>query len=350
VLPKEQDPAKQQPVVMDTRTYYPGSTFADGGSPVTLRLDEAVEGLEITMLRGRTVCVAAKVVVPANAASNRVSLTIAEAYNDSQSWLASGAVPAGTLVEACGIPPGLYQVSTSTMDGPRASASEVVSVSDRFVEAPTLYPQPPIDMVGHVVFKGSDKQKADMQWKNISILAAPDVGLIDPPLQASVEDSGAFKFAGMDSRTYWLTVRGLPPHIYVEGITQAGRDVYFEPLFPEPGDLVLTLAGDGPTVSGSVVNGDGLPVADAIVALAAWPLPSSPAPNQFLTARAGSLGEFSLTGVAPGQYRLFAFAGVELLDVDPKFIVIHASEGEDLDLTPGLESSAHPVAVESGRH
>jgi hypothetical protein len=348
VLPADLDLSKQQPVVMDTRTYYPGSTLPDGASRVTLRPDDVVEGVEITMLRGPTVCLAAKVVLPGSA-SSQVSLAIAEAYNDSQSMVASGAVPAGTLVEACGVPEGLYEVTASTMGGARLSVSETVAVSDRSVEAPTLYPQPAMDIGGHIVFRGDDKQKADIQWKTISILASPDVGLVDVTLQASIDNSGAFKIAGLDARTYGLAVRGLPPHVYVEGITQAGRDVYTKPLFPEPGELTLALAGDGPTVSGTVVDDNGLPVPDATVALAAWPLPSSPASNQFLTARVGSGGEFLLSGVPPGQYRLFAFPGVEVLDVDPNFLRGHANDGEDLDLTPGLEASVRPVAAQSSK-
>ena len=69
--------------------------------------------------------------------------------------------------------------------------------------------------------------------------------------------------------------------------------------------LEIRISSNGATIEGTVAGDDGKPAPAAWVALI--PDPARPESSKLKSAMAKIDGRFILTGVAPGEYRLYAF-------------------------------------------
>lgn len=341
-IPEGSREADEAPVIMDVRTYYPLSSSRETASPVALRPDATLEGIRIVLLRRETTCVTASVAAPLGEATRQVSLSVVEAYHNSQSILAWGIVRPEERVRACGIPPGQYWVEARASGATTLSAAEVVVVAGKPVEVPKLYLRPPADITGRVVVTGDDAdgKKSDDVLSKLTILAQANEGLPagSPATRTAVD--GRFTITGLQQRDYRLTVLGLPPHCYVQGAEAGNRDAYRGTVRPGAGELTIRIGRDGPTVSGTVLDLKDHPVAEVAVVLAAEPLVDPFAPNQLVSGTSGPEGGFTLTGEPPGPYRVFAFSGVApSVAADPAFLQAHSADGQSIDLAPGEEKS-----------
>jgi len=98
--------------------------------------------------------------------------------------------------------------------------------------------------------------------------------------------------------------------------------------------LEIRISSNGATVGGTVAGDDGKPVPAALVALI--PDPARSESSRLKSTAAKSNGSFSLTGVAPGEYRLYAFERPQ-----PGALV-------DLELFKSLESKSVKLTVKEG--
>jgi hypothetical protein len=100
-------------------------------------------------------------------------------------------------------------------------------------------------------------------------------------------------------------------------ILQAGLDLT---AGTPGGNLAILVSAAAGFVDGTVTNGDDLPVAGALVALV--PEPSHRMENRlYKQTDTDQYGRFRLRGIAPGNYKVFAWDGAQ--DVayqDPQFI------------------------------
>jgi hypothetical protein len=120
---------------------------------------------------------------------------------------------------------------------------------------------------------------------------------------------GSFTIQGVPESRFRVKLEGLPADTYVADVRQGNRSVYdsgFEVGAFTPDQIqVLVVSGAG-VIQGIVRNGAGKPLANATVALA-------PAlgrrQNRALYAdtTTDSDGRFTIRGIAPGEYKLFAW-------------------------------------------
>jgi hypothetical protein len=104
----------------------------------------------------------------------------------------------------------------------------------------------------------------------------------------------------------------LPETAYVADVRQGGTTVFDSgfTLGNQPGTLIEVLVNsNGATIEGSVQTADKKPSANATVVLVP---PASHRQNALLykTVQTDENGRFSLKGVAPGEYTLYAWANV----------------------------------------
>jgi hypothetical protein len=100
-----------------------------------------------------------------------------------------------------------------------------------------------------------------------------------------------------------------------------------------PGAEVSILLGvDGPMISGTAVDSEGEPVADAMVVLAEQTTNGRPV----LSLQTDHNGRFSQrSGIAPGKYDLIAFTGVPSHRVqDPELLGRHRARVKSITLEP----------------
>jgi hypothetical protein len=172
------------------------------------------------------------------------------------------------------------------------------------------------------------------------------LGIAHEQPTAEVAEPGAFVIPAVFPDEYWLSVRA-PSGFYVKSATVAGVDVLRAPLHAAGGELIVVLGQDGCTLTVQVNDADNHPIPNADVILGRDPLAPSYAPDDLLLALCDQNGLATLKGIAPGKYRLLAYAEAW---IDPAgvgdFFLANSSHGEALNLEPGQNRTLSMTAME----
>ena len=158
------------------------------------------------------------------------------------------------------------------------------------------------------------------------IVGADDVG-------TSVQPNGAFTTRGLVSGDYRLTLSGLPSNAYLKAAASGDTDVLNGPLHvgAANGNTVDLLVGlNAGSVDVVVIDENARAVAGAVVAI----VPASPFRKRFDLYRSAvtdSAGHVRLNGIAPSDYKVFAWNDIEENAWhDPDILQMFESQGEGL--------------------
>jgi hypothetical protein len=299
---------EREPVVANVRSYYGNSMTFDGASPLTFTAGQQMEGVDIALLREKTLCIIGSL-AGAGRPGERYGIQLSELMPMSQSRIAGGDAAAGSEFEICGVPPGSYRLRAFTTNDLRY-ASQPVTVTDRFAAVPPLILSPGIKLAGTVAVEGAKPEDPLPGGLRIAIEPKDRIPLSGETTNATVDAAGAFSMPGVLLDEYWLRVTG-------------------------QGDLAIILASDGPTLSGTVNTADNQPVANAVLLLAVFPLPDTLGWGDIRTAFADQNGFFSFPSGPPGAYRLLAFPPLpDGAASDPNLVRANLSKATELNLAP----------------
>jgi hypothetical protein len=130
---------------------------------------------------------------------------------------------------------------------------------------------------------------------------------------------------------------------YVKSIRMDGKDVLNGGLqleSPSSGILQIVISMNGGTLTGRVLDGARKPVNNAKVVL----VPNAPRRSRgdlFKSISTDDTGRFQLNGLAPGEYKLFAWERVEEgAWQDPQFLRLFENLGSPLRIDEGKQASA----------
>ena len=129
---------------------------------------------------------------------------------------------------------------------------------------------------------------------------------------------------------YRVHVGGFPEESYLKSARVGGADVLIPGLSishdTSPGTLDLHLALDGGRVDGTVLHNQN-PAPAALVVLVPDP-PNRDRDELYSSKLADELGRFSLLGLPPGDFKLFAWESGQGLDFkDPEFLKNYEDRG-----------------------
>jgi hypothetical protein len=150
----------------------------------------------------------------------------------------------------------------------------------------------------------------------------------------------------VDFGTYTVDVKPQPPW-YVQAASYGQSNVMYEDITISPGQsypMDIVLRDDGASISGTLKPSDGAPQPATIIVL--------PQPATKLGARAiqGVSDTFSLGGLAPGEYLVFAFDRVEGLEYsNPDVMEAYASQAAHVTLTAGQQTQVQVEVIHAGR-
>jgi hypothetical protein len=152
----------------------------------------------------------------------------------------------------------------------------------------------------------------------------------------------------MEPGHYWVQATAFPP-AYVSSLTTGGVDLAANPLVIVPGStpapIDITLRNDGGTITGTIA-GQSPPAASSGVSTTqqtqAWvyAIPLFPSPANVPTGFVQPNGQFTISGLAPGSYRVIACDAPQEIDFhSPDGLAPWTAKGETVTVDAG--GSAH---------
>ena len=319
--------------------YYPNSTRADGASLVDVAAGAQMHGVDITLVHVRTVHVTGRVNASLKAQQRRMlALMLIPRDNGmfTPRTVARVTDPKGNF-ELRGVPPGSYYLIGSYMeDGLRYAARTPVDVGNSNVEGVEVSFQPPSQIKGHVVVEANGDLKGAAL--NLNLRPKDD----EPGIGgagAQVKDDLTFTIPNVGPDAYDVNIFGLPDGFYLKSIRMGEQDVTetgvdFSAGVPAA-EMTIVLNPNAGKIEGTVQNANSENAANATVTLipdaahrgVAW---------LYKTASTDQSGHFVISGIRPGDYKIYAWEDIENgAQEDPDYVKPHESAGQAVSIKEG---------------
>jgi hypothetical protein len=166
---------------------------------------------------------------------------------------------------------------------------------------------------GEVIVNGSGssairRESIRLNLRSLDTTPASFVSLVGT---IPVDTAGKFSATNVPEARYTFQIAGLPATAYVADIRQGGTSVMDNGFVHDQSAAPVQIVVDanGATLQGTVVNSDGKPAANATVVLVP---PQARRQNALLykNVTTNETGSFTLRGVPPGPYTIFAWESV----------------------------------------
>ena len=327
--------------------YYPGTIDVQSAAPINLPAGAVFSGVDLTVAAVRTVRIRGRVISGATgqpAWNANVSLQ-PRGRGDIGPRLLQGLRDAEVnddgAFEIRGVPPGSYELVGVMNDGNnRMSGLVSLEVGNSDIQNVILVISPGFSIVGRVSFEdqsaGSSVARAApmrVTLRRIGGQLRVGVGQFTSPVQPD----GAFTFQQTGAGDYRVNVTGLPRNAYIKFARLGAADVLNQGLHVErqPNELLEIMIGtDSGRIDGAVTTEKQEPAVNVTVVL----VPDPAHRNRFelyRTASTDSLGRFSMDGIPPGVYKLFASYDVESgAWQDPDFLRQYEERGRVIHIGP----------------
>ena len=293
-------------------TYFPGVADFQSATPIEIGVGQDFSGVSLQILKSRVYRIRGRVegITPGtDARMNRVMLMPRGGQSFRGFDNTSGVRPNGTF-ELANVVPGSYDL-VLMQGGPnmQRTTRTQVDVTGADLEDVVLSPGAAVSVQGAVRVDGQTKVNfASLR----AMLVSPEPGFFQP--NGTVKEDGSFTIENASPDRYRLAIIPLPQGTYVKSIRVSGHDVTRSGLDFSSGAAgrIEVVLGDKPaSLEGAVerASTDALP--GTVIVL---PEPFSPedfalAPYQGtrLTASVDQNSRFTLAGIPPGEYRVYAF-------------------------------------------
>jgi protocatechuate 3,4-dioxygenase beta subunit len=306
-------------------TFHPSTPDASQATAVDVQPGSETSGVDVDLRQAHAVAVRGRVMVDAPLKTLRgvfVSVlprTAEGNYSSSNYGSYGGSVQddSGNF-EIRGVPPGPYNVVAFWNDGRRQLGAKVpIDVSSANLDDVTVLLTNPITLAGR--FRVEGRNQFDFTRLGLVLQSTDTTGGSDG---ARIKPDGTFIIPAVFDGNYRVRVYGFPAEYYVKSAQQGRTEVLLSGLTVSrsqpPSPLEITLSPDGGRVEGTVVR-DQNPVGGALVVLVPDP-PHRDNDQMYSMKTADGLGRFSLLGLPPGDFKLFAWESVPGTNyVDPDF-------------------------------
>jgi protocatechuate 3,4-dioxygenase beta subunit len=244
-----------------------------------------------------------------------------------------------------GVTPGSYIISTALSERDTfLSASRLVRVQDADLEDVRLFPSESV-LRGRVRVDGSTK----IEFDKLHVHFANPYSW---PLDGKVASDGGFTFHAISHYTYRVGLSGAED-LYIKSVQIGGQDaldgiVDLSDGQAPAGMLEVVLGADGGRIDGVATNENGVPTSSAVVVL----IPEvryRRKSSLFKSTTSDQNGRFTIRGIAPGDYKLFAWDDIEPGNWwNPEFLNHYEDQGEDLNVAANAHLSRRIHVIATG--
>jgi protocatechuate 3,4-dioxygenase beta subunit len=311
-------------------TFHPSTPDTSQAGIVEVEPDAENSGNDIDLRQAHAVVIRGRVLVDSQVKSLRgtyVALTPSAAQGSYSLSTYGGPVQndSGDF-EIRGVPPGPYYLSAFWYDGSRQLYGRVpVDVSSANLDGVNFVLGTPLTLTGRFRVEGNNQ--IDFTRLGLWLLS------VDKAMgsgSAQIRADGTFLVQNVYDGTYRVRLAGFPEEYYVKSAREGGSEVLESGLTishgQPPSPLEITLSADGGRVDGTVAH-DQNPVGGAWVVLAPNP-PHRDREEMYSVKVTDDFGRFSLLGLPPGDFKLFAWEHVQGTNyTDPDFFEAFESRG-----------------------
>ena len=339
-----QSNAGQQDDEVYLPTFHPNTADTSQATVVDVQPGVEASGIDVDLRQAHAVAVRGRIMVDSPVKSLRgiyVSLAPRVSFEGSSYSLSNYGAPVQNEsgdFEIRGIPPGSYYLSAMWNDGRRQLYGRVaVEVGSANLDGVTFVVGDPIALVGRFRAEGSDQ----FDFTRLSLWLQPLEGSMGGG-SSRVKADGTFIVEHVFDGNYRLRITGVPEPYYVKSAREGGSDVLESGMAisrsQPPAHLEIVLSPDSGRVDGSVLREEQT-VSGALVVLVPDP-PRRERDEMYSVNATDALGRFSLLGLPPGDFKIFAWEIVQGTNyTDPDFFKAFEDRGTPVHITERQQQS-----------
>lgn len=343
-------------------TFFPGTNDPSRASPIDIRPGNELRNIDFFLLPTPMVSVRGRVlnsVADQTGQKTRVFLLPrALAFRGSTFGKRSDVRPPNGTFEISGVAPGSYHLVAVSfgLDG-QYSARLPVEVGDTDVESIQLVIRSGVELAGLVYSEGArvaarvsvsetrTREQDQLEMNELRVLLEPyeDLPVLVEPSPAQVGRDGIFRIENVPPDRYRVNIAGLPRDYYLKSARVGGQNVLEEGLDLRGGTpwgkLELLVSSAGGRIDGAVLTEKQQPFSGARVVLIPEPHRRDNS-GLYRIVSSDQNGQFTMRGIPPGEYKLFAWEEVELgAYQDASFLRSYEEWGEPARLQEGTQLS-----------
>jgi len=329
--------------------YYPGVADASRAAPISVRGGDEFSGVDISLRPTHAVTVKGRalnagcgeslqglMVMMQSASSNAAPMNALFARTDQGSF------------ELRSVLPGAYYLTAMLRDeGKQCIGRQPLEVGDADIDGVTVVVSPGVEIKGRLRSDG----QADSLVPALTVSLASKIGgATFGASRDSVKSDGGFVLKNVYDGDYEINVSNLPDNYFVKSARLDGVDVLAAGVTIDtkqaPGSLDIVISANGASVDGAITK-DQQPFQGATVAIVPDP-PHRGERRLFKSTTTDQNGHFTLQGLAPGDYKVFAWEKIESgAYTSPEFLQPYENLGESVHLTEGSRNSVQVDLVPS---
>ncbi|MGO8790260.1 MAG: carboxypeptidase regulatory-like domain-containing protein [Terriglobia bacterium] len=318
-------------------TFYPGTADLSQATPVQVSPGDEVSGIDVNLEFAQGVTVRGRIVSEMPVKGFR-GTWVSMMPRDSTRAGFAGSTYGGTAqddegnFEIHGVPPGAYVLFAALTYADRSySGRALAEVGNANLDGVSVVVGPGATVRGRV--RLAPGAELDLSRLSVSLQATENYG---GGAGVQVAQDGTFALENLSEGTYRVNVGGFPEEFYLQSARYGGVEALETGVTVRHDDaansLEVVLSSDGGRVDGVVLK-EHQPVGGALVVLVPDP-PHRGRNDLYSFKNTDPLGRFSLLGLPPGDFKLFAWEqhdGVSY--TDPDFIADYENLGTHVHIT-----------------
>jgi hypothetical protein len=314
-------------------TFYPGSTDARTATMLQVHAGRPLTGVDMRLLRTRTIRIVGRLSNFKTHPMNRPMIMLVPRDAGYAMFERNMAMPRpdGSF-EMRGVTPGAYYIIAQAYDGTESRSGRVaVDAGSSDIEGIEVPLMPGQELAGTIRVEGDSSPTV---LSGIRLMLQPkDFTPFSGGSSATPKEDGTFVFRNVTPDTFRIRAYGPKGPAYVKSIFVGQQEAKDGEVVIQAGaspvlSIVVSTAG-GQVTGGVKGENEALPQRATVVLV-----PSNrQRPDLYRSATTDQYGKFSISTIAPGEYKLFAWDDVEQDQwLDPDFIQLHENSGKSISI------------------